>query len=271
MKHPMRQYSARVNGGSKEVTINVTVDKPKPAGPVHLAGDERLPEGVAQVKTDQEIHLASMGHQDTFSFSNPNQNARNVGFKEGMKVADFGVGSGAYTVALADIVGPSGVVYAVDVQRELLTRVQNNAVQEGYENIEIVWGDIETIGGVRIRDGYLDGVVLSNTLFQVDDKISTIQEAWRVLQPGGILVVIDWLDSFGGLGPPQNSVVTQAETTVLCTDNGYAFKKDIDVGKHHYGLIFIKMVEGDTVEQVVARSHETEENFIEKTIAQELI
>lgn len=273
MSHPPRQQSASVNIGGKEVNINVNLGASKPSGPVHLAGDEHLPENVAQVKTDQELHLTA-ARQDSGSFSNPSQNARNFGFKEGMKVADFGSGSGAYTLALADVVGPSGVVYAVDVQRELLTRIQNNAVQDGHDNVEIVWGDIEAPGGVGLRDEYLDGVVISNTLFQVDDKISTIKEAWRVLRPGGTLVVVDWLDSFGGLGPPQNSVVTQAETTLLCTDNGYAFKRDIDAGKHHYGLIFIKMIkmiEGETVEQVVARSHETEENFIQRTIAQELI
>ncbi|MAZ67195.1 hypothetical protein CL652_00265 [bacterium] len=270
MNHPSRQHSASVNIGGKEVNINVHLGASKSPGPMHLAGDERLPDGVAQVKTEQELHLASMG-QDNAAFSNPSQNVHRIGFKEGMKIADFGAGSGSYVMALAGVVGPSGVVYAVDVQRELLTRLQNNAVQGGYDNVEIIWGDIETPGGVGLRDEYLDGVVIANTLFQVDDKINTIKEAWRVLRPGGTLVVIDWLDSFGGLGPPQNAVVTQAETTVLCTDNGYAFKKDIDAGKHHYGLVFIKMMEGETSDQVIAHAHETEKSFIERTIAQELI
>lgn len=275
MKHPPRKspgaaHAARVNVGGKEVSISINVNTPKPAAPVHLSGDERLPPGVVRAKTEQELHLASL-ERGSDTFANPEANVRRIGFKEGMKVADFGAGSGAYTIALASVVGPSGVVYAVDVQRDLLTRIQNNATHAGYNNIEIVWGNIEVPGGVGIRDNLLDGVVLSNTLFQVDDKINTVKEAWRVLRPGGTLAVIDWSDSFGGLGPPQNAVVTQAEATLLCTDNGFAFKKDIEAGKHHYGLLFIKMVPGETTEEVLARAHATEEDFIQKTINQELI
>jgi len=270
MSHSQQRHSARVNVGGQEVNINIDMGGSKPHGPIHFSGDERLPDGVASVKTEQELHMGVMNASSS-AFSNPEQNARRIGFKEGMKVADFGAGSGAHTIALADVVGASGVVYAVDVQRDLLTRIQNNAVQAGHDNVEVVWGNMEEFGGLSIRDDLLDGVLLSNTLFQVDDKLSTIKEAWRVLKPSGVLAIIDWLDSFGGMGPPQNSVVTQAEATLLCTDNGFAFKKDIPVGEHHYGLVFVKMVAGETIQQTLANSHTKEENFISRTISQELL
>ena len=275
MKHPPRQQAgpgtANVKIDGKEMTINIqTGGANKTAGPMHLSGDERLPDGVARVKTQQELY-AQNAPAARASFSNPSENIRHTGIQEGMHVADFGSGAGAYVMALADAVGKDGMVYAVDVQRDLLTRVQNDATQAGHENVEIVWGDIEEPGGVNIKEGLLDAVLISNTLFQAENKNGVIKEAWRVLKPGGMLVVIDWTDSFGGIGPQQNMVVTQAEATLICTDNNFALKKNIDAGSHHYGLVFVKMVEGQTSEQALAQAHEKEDDFVSKTIAQELI
>ncbi|MBL4644807.1 MAG: methyltransferase domain-containing protein [Candidatus Pacebacteria bacterium] len=268
--HPPRQRSGTISIGGQEITVNVNLDAKKAKGPIHLGGGEKLPEGIVDARTQQDMHMSVAGESSS-SFSNPKQNAYRLGFKEGMKVADLGSGSGAYTSVLSDVVGTTGVVYAVDVQRDLLTRIQNNATREGKENIEIIWGDMEGENGVGIKDELLDGVLLSNTLFQVDDKIAVLKEAWRLLRPGGTLAVIEWKDSFGGLGPAQNMVVTQAEATLLCTDNGFALRSDFKAGEHHYGLVFIKMVAGETDKEVLANTHKKEDNFISHTIAQELI
>lgn len=266
-----RKYSARADIGGKEVNINIDLgSSSNPVGPVHLSGDAKIPRNAQYARSQRDMDIETVRNVGS-TFADPKQNVHRFGFKEGMQVGDFGSGSGAFTLALANVVGVTGTVYAVDVQRELLTRVQNNAVQAGHENVEIVWGDIEHAGGVGIRDELLDGVLLSNTLFQVDDKITTVKEAWRVLKPNGILGVIDWVDSFGGLGPAQNAVLTQAEATLICTDNGFALKSSFKAGDHHYGLVFIKMIEGQTQEEVLAHSNTREQDFISRTINQELI
>tara|TARA_B100000745_G_scaffold20507_1_gene14138 strand:+ start:15623 stop:16264 length:642 start_codon:yes stop_codon:yes gene_type:complete len=192
------------------------------------------------------------------AFANPKHNVHQMGFREGMYIADLGAGSGAYTEALAALVGPSGAVYAVDVQRDLLTKIHRNLKSKGYENVHVVWGDMESVDGVDIRDGLLDAVVIANTLFQVDDKIRVLKEAWRVLKPAGILALVDWTDSFGGLGPPQKMVFTQKAATVLCTDHGFAPTRDFDAGEHHYGVLFTKQTQ-------------TVNDFAEKTVAQEVV
>lgn len=253
--------------GGQEVNVTINMEPTTKGAPIHLPGDTRIPEGVVSAKTQQEMEVGMNGG----SFSNPMHNVRRLGLREGMHVADFGTGSGAYTLALAEAVGTSGKVYAVDVQRDLLTRVQNEVTQKGYENVEIVWGDIENAEGARIRDTALDAVVLSNTLFQLQNKITAVKEAWRVLKPGGILAVIDWSDSFGGMGPARNAVITQAEATLLCTDNGFAFKREFPAGDHHYGLLFVKMLAGESTGDVIAQSRQKEKDYIARTIAQELI
>lgn len=269
MKHAPRQQSASVNIGGKDVNIKIDLGGGDSVGPIHLAGDEKMPKSAVTAKSQQDM-LMNNGSLGT-SFANPTHNVHRLGIREGMLVADFGAGSGAYTLELANLVGDSGKVYAVDVQRDLLTRIQNEAVKQGNENVEIVWSDIETVGGVGIRDGLLHAVLLSNTLFQVDDKITVIKEAWRVLKPGGILAIIDWMDSYGGVGPQKSNVVTQSEATLLCTDNGFAFKNDFKAGEHHYGLLFVKMIQGQSDEEVLSAVKEKEKDFITRTIEQELV
>ena len=263
--------NATANIGGKEVNITINLGGEKAMGPVHLASDGNMPDGVVHARTGKDIELAQSNAAAQLEFSNPAQNVRRIGLKEGMKVADFGSGSGRYTLEIADVVGETGKVYAVDVQRDLLTKVQNDATQKKFENVEIVWADMEQSGSVAIKDTYLDAVVLSNTLFQFDDKITPVKEAWRVLKPGGLLAVIDWSDSFNGMGPPQHAVVTQPESMLLCTDNGFAFKNEFSAGDHHYGLVFVKMLDGQDQQSVVDASRQQEEDFIQKTINQELI
>ena len=73
-----------------------------------------------------------------------------------MRVADFGVGGGAYVIATAKKVGDTGKVYAIDVQKELVSKVKKMAQDEGLENVETLWGDIEEVGGAKLSDGAVD-------------------------------------------------------------------------------------------------------------------
>lgn len=170
-------------------------------------------------------------------FANPAQNILAAGVQAGMKVGDFGAGSGAYTLGCARTVGKVGKVYAVDVQKDLLTRIKNDATKEKLDNIEIIWGDFEMSGGSRVGDALLDRVFLSNTLFQLENKIGALHEIRRVLKPGGKLVVIDWSDSFNGMGPEESAVVTKTEAIKLVQASGFAVASEFNAGAHHYGLL----------------------------------
>ena len=173
-------------------------------------------------------------------FSDPKKNVDQLRWREGMSVADFGAGSGAYSIAAAQTVGDSGKVYAIEVQKDLLQKLKNEATNGGFHNIEALWGDIEVLHGTKIRDHAVDAVIISNVLFQAEDKRGVLNEAKRILRPGGSLLVIDWVDSFGGLGPHPDEVMTQAAAKKLCTEALFAYEKDIEAGGHHYGMIFKK-------------------------------
>lgn len=173
-------------------------------------------------------------------FSNPTQNVPRFGLKAGMKVADFGSGSGTYARELGRFLGPDGKVYAVDIQRDLLNNLIAEAGREGLHNIEPVWADLEKPEGSKIPSASLDAVLISNILFQIQNKEGLLREAVRVTHPYGKVIVIDWMDSFGNMGPTQGHIVAQQEMVELAERAGLALGSEFEAGSHHYGLIFEK-------------------------------
>lgn len=177
----------------------------------------------------------------TGRFVTPNVVASHFHLREGDTVADFGAGSGYFIPELSKRVGPSGRVYACDIQKGLVEKVGALAREQGLGNIHPLWCDVEEPNGVKIQSGTLDVGVLVNTLFAFEEKVPAIQEIARTLRTGAKLFVIDWTESFGGLGPTPDHVVTADEAKALFESNGFVFESDYESGGHHYGLMFRKL------------------------------
>lgn len=160
--------------------------------------------------------------------------------REGSVVADFGVGYGLYAYALSEAVGETGKVYAVDIQKNMLERLKKEADEKGIKNIEIIWGDVEVVGGTKLRAESVDTVVVVNVLFQIEAKAGLVHEAARIMKTGGKLLLIDWTESFGSLGPQPNMVVDEATARRVFETGPFEFQKNINAGEHHYGLVFVK-------------------------------
>ncbi len=176
------------------------------------------------------------------SFSNPSTIIKYAGLIEGMKVADFGAGSGAYVRAAAKQVGQTGRVYAIEIQKELAGRLKKELKDEGYSNSEVIWGTIEKRGGSELGEGVVDLVILSNTLFLVPDKVELLREIARVLKKGGKVLLVEWLDSFGNMGPLPEMVVTPEKAESLFAGAGFTRIESIpESGDHHYGMIFVRI------------------------------
>lgn len=170
-------------------------------------------------------------------FSDPVKNLAHLDLKDGMYVADIGAGSGFYTIEIAKKVGSNGRVYAVDVQKDLLDRVKNNAGTVGIRNIEIVWANAEKIGGTKLRESCVDRVVASNVLFQVEQKDDFVLELRRILKPGGKVLLIDWSDH----NPAgEKFLVSRTTAESLMAKGHFKVEQAFDAGDHHYGIIFVK-------------------------------
>ncbi len=173
-------------------------------------------------------------------FSDPQKNLAQFDIAPGMKVADFGSGAGHYALLLGRAVGLSGQVFALDVQKDLLVTLKREAEKAHLFNIEIVWSDFDGSGGTKLKSGVIERGIVANVLFQINHKENLAREIARVMRPDGKLLVIDWLDSFGGIGPEPKSVFLKEKCRTLFEQAGFGLEKEISAGLHHYGFVFKK-------------------------------
>jgi len=75
----------------------------------------------------------------------------------------------------------------------------------------------------------------------MEAKETAIKEMGRTVRKGGKFFVVDWSESFSGMGPQPGQVVTAAETKALFESNGFIVEGEFDTGEHHYGLAFRKI------------------------------
>jgi ubiquinone/menaquinone biosynthesis C-methylase UbiE len=159
----------------------------------------------------------------------------------GDTVADYGAGKGTFVPLLAEKVGPTGRVVACDINRPFVESIDRTARERGYRQVRALWADLERERGIRVDDEEVHAGFLINTLYQIADRRTAVAELYRTLAPGGVLYVVDWQDSFGGIGPNYDMLIVRDDTIALFEASLFVFEREYPAGTYHYGLMFRKL------------------------------
>jgi predicted methyltransferase len=119
----------------------------------------------------------------------PDQALQLIGIHPGMVVADVGAGTGYMTTRLADLVGPTGRVYANDLQPKMLRIVQDKARARGLSNVEIVQG---TETDAHLPDAAIDLALLVDVYHEMWHPQEMLRSIRRSLKAGGELVLVEY-------------------------------------------------------------------------------
>lgn len=116
--------------------------------------------------------------------------------------ADLGSGGGAFTLALAELLGPGGVIYSIDRDRRALRR-QEEKMHAAFPRVEVHYVQHDYTKPLELPP--LDGVVMANALhFQRDrDKPSVLRSLLGYLKPNGRLVIVEYNTDRGNLWVPH--------------------------------------------------------------------
>jgi len=109
--------------------------------------------------------------------------------KPGMNVADIGAGSGLFARLMAQRVGPSGTVYAVDISKNMIDLITKTAEQEKITNLKAVLGDPHS---PRLEPHSLDLVSIIDSYHHFEFPQDMLREIEKELRPDGTLVLIDF-------------------------------------------------------------------------------
>ncbi|MEW6300618.1 MAG: methyltransferase domain-containing protein [Thermodesulfobacteriota bacterium] len=159
-----------------------------------------------------------------------------LSLKPGDRVADLGAGGGYFTFRLADAVGPTGKVYAVDVDKGNLDYIARRAKERGYANVETVLAQYHD---PLLPEGGVDLIFTCNTYHHLEGRIEYFAAAARYLRPGGRVAVIDlngksWFHRLFGHWTPGETSRTEMEAA------GYALTGEFDFLTRQTFQVFTK-------------------------------
>jgi ubiquinone/menaquinone biosynthesis C-methylase UbiE len=144
--------------------------------------------------------------------------------REGSTVADIGAGSGPLTIRIAQLVGPTGRVFATDVNPKRLEEIREAVAKAGLTNVTVVEGGSNE---TRLPDGCCDAIFMRLVYHHFADPPRMNASILRSVRPGGRVVVVDFAPKSGETAPPEKRGsgdahgVTSAVVVRELTDAGF--------------------------------------------------
>lgn len=160
-----------------------------------------------------------------------------LGIGDGSVVGDLGAGGGWFTVRLARRVGPNGLVYAEDVQREMVDAIERRVAREGLRNVRTVLGEDHD---PKLPAEALDAVLMVDAYNEVQDRVRLLANIREALKPNGRLGVVDFKLEGGGPGPSMEERVDPATVVADAEAAGLRLLADERFLPFQYLLVFVR-------------------------------
>jgi len=173
-------------------------------------------------------------------FIDPSAVIAQMDLKQGETIADFGCGTGYFSIPLAQKIGEEGKVYSLDVVPEKLEAVESQAKTLGLTNLVIQRVNLENKEGSKLKAESVDWVIMKDVLFQNKEKNNMLEEAKRVLKPGGKVLLVEWKTEDTAIGPDQEIRISKEKALELINKCELGIEKEIAAGDFHYGYILTK-------------------------------
>jgi arsenite methyltransferase len=153
--------------------------------------------------------------------------------KKGWNIGDLGAGGGYYTYRFSEEIGPSGNVFAADINKEFLEGIEETAKEKEFSNVHTIYSSTDDS---RFEDQSLDLLFTRNTFHHIDDKNKYMTKLAKKIKPDGKIALIDYKQETSS-GPPGHNV-TRDEILSSIEDTGLVIEKEYDFLEKQYFFVF---------------------------------
>lgn len=153
-----------------------------------------------------------------------------------LDVADFGCGYGTFTIPAARII--RGKIYAIDIEPEMIEKVEGKAREESLNNVVPIHRDLMSEGS-GLEDLSVDYVMLFNILHGEKPE-NLLKEAFRVLSLGGRVGIIHWKQDEAVSGLPLDIKPRSKDCRRWAESVGFSFEQGFDLEPYHFGVVMRK-------------------------------
>jgi ubiquinone/menaquinone biosynthesis C-methylase UbiE len=155
------------------------------------------------------LNLGVLEGADREQWNKPEQIMDALKIADGSHVAEIGAGGGWFTLRLAHRVNQNGIVYAEDVQPEMIEAIRRRVQRENLTNVRTVLG---TTKDSRLPHN-LDAILINGAYHEMENPVAVLKDAAESLKPQGRIGIVDYSPGAGGPGPDPEQRV-DADTVI---------------------------------------------------------
>jgi predicted methyltransferase len=179
-------------------------------------------------------HLGMLEGPDRAAWQRPDQVMDALRIAEGSAVADLGAGGGWFTMRLANRVGPNGVVYAEDIQPQMIESIRRRVERAGLRNVVTILG---TSLDPRLP-APVDAVLIVDAYHEMEQPVVVLRNVARALKPNGRIGILEFKKDGWGPGPEMNERVDPERVIRDAEAAGLRLISREDFLRYQYMLVF---------------------------------
>ncbi len=195
----------------------------------------RTPHEMHQLHRDSQAYIAMLEDPARDAYQKPREVVAALGLQAGEVVADVGAGSGYFALRLAEAVGPTGRVYAVDIDPAMIVHL-NRRIRDGrISNVQTI---LSAPDDPLLSDASVDLFFVCDTWHHIDGQKAYLALMKKMLRPGGRVVMIDFQKRELPLGPPLAMKIAREDLIQQMEGAGFSLLREHSFLPYQYFLVF---------------------------------
>lgn len=184
---------------------------------------------------DPKAYIAALEDPRRDAYQKPHDVLEALAIRDGEVIADIGAGSGYFTFRFAHHVGPTGRVYAVDIDRDMIAHVTRRAGELGASNVTLV---VARPDDPRLPAASIDRIFFCDVWHHIENRPEYLAKLKKALKPAGQIVMIDFHKKSLPVGPPLEMKIAREDLVAQMVREGFRVVTEHTFLPYQYFFVF---------------------------------